>query len=112
MPEEPVETTMDISASTSSSQATPAEPMSIIPTNIKRELREPVKNDIPVPINKHTQIKKPLSPVHNQLIQSANIVDDDDQIELILLEVQSEQSRFQEILTQLQDHSKKLLNLK
>lgn len=39
-------------------------------------------------------------------------IDDDDKIELILLDVQTEQSRVQEILTKLQQYGKELLELK
>lgn len=96
----PAETTDFVENNASTSSASPLIPITREHREAKREIVQTI------PASKSTA-KKAISP-----ISTMKGVDDDDVIELLLLDVQSEQSRFQEILTQLQDHSKKLLNLK
>lgn len=59
------------------------------------------------PTSKSSKMSSP-----NAFIPGIKNIDDDDQIELILLEVQAEQSRVHDVLSKLQEHSKKLLELK
>uniref|UniRef100_A0A915D251 Uncharacterized protein n=1 Tax=Ditylenchus dipsaci TaxID=166011 RepID=A0A915D251_9BILA len=95
MPDEPVEP-MD-GASTSG--------MSSAPAVVKEEKREVVS-----PVMKAVPAKSTPSP--SAMIASMKNIDEDDKIELVLLEVQAEQSRIQEVLTKLQHHGRELLQLK
>lgn len=96
MPDEPVEATESASTSNISAGVT-----------LKEERKE-----IAVSIVKTSSSKLlPISPPPS-LTSNLKDIDDDDKIELILLDVQTEQSRVQQVLSKLQDYGKDLLELK
>lgn len=97
MPEEPIENVMDTSTLAS---------LQTTSTSIPSLKREPHKND-----GTHFLDKKGISTIPN-LITSDNMIEDEDDIDVIIYKVQAQQSRFQDLLNKLQDHSKKLLTLK
>lgn len=92
MPEEPIETSESLSNS-----------------NILSGIKEERKESVTSPIN--ATLSKP-SPISPSLTSNLKDIDDDDKIELILLDVQTEQSRIQQILSKLQEYGKELLELK
>ncbi|KAI1716235.1 bromodomain-containing protein [Ditylenchus destructor] len=70
-----------------------------------------LKEEKPVIVSPTSKVAKNL-PSPSAIIGNLKHIDDDDQIELILLEVQAEQSRVNDVLSKLQQHSKELLELK
>lgn len=91
-------------------------PPEIAPESTDRILPTPPlttgKEDKKEAIGKSSAANKPSSVSPSALLQQFKPVDDDDQIDFILLQVQAEQSRVNEKLTQLQQYSHDLIQLK